>query len=73
MQAKPINEIAFDVIQETTCYWGSPAIVIRYSEYEELPKSLEYKGNRFARLGYNSDNSTAFYTVRTYQLRAKGV
>ena len=73
MQAKPLNEIAFDVLQETTCYWGSHAIVIRYNEYEDLPKTLEFKGVKFARLSYNSDNNTAFYTVRTYQIRAKGV
>ena len=69
----PVNENVYDIVQETRCYWGSPAIIIRYNEYEDLPKLLEFKGNRYARLSYNSDYHTAFYTVRSYQLTAREI
>jgi len=73
MKARTVIEPSFDVFEEHKCYWGSPAIVIRYAEYEDLPKILEYKGQRYARLSYNSDYHTATYTVRAYTLLAKEI
>ena len=70
-KAKTVIEPSFDVFEELTCYWGSAAIVIRYSEYEDIPNILEYKGRRYARLSFNSDYHTATYTVRAYNNLAK--
>ena len=73
MKAITITEKVFTVLQEITDYWGSKAIIISYVDYDDLPKILEFKGVKFARLSFNSDYHTAIYSVHSYQYKAKGV
>lgn len=71
MQATILNENKVDVVQEYTCWLGTSGIVIRYNgDYDTLPKGLEFKGKKYARVSYNSDTLTACYSVHAYNQQA---
>ncbi len=71
-QATKLNEVRYDIFEEYVCWFGSPAIVIRYNgDFYTLPKGLEFNGRKYAMVSYNSDTLTACYSVHAYNRQAK--
>jgi hypothetical protein len=70
MEAIAREEKVMTVLGVGVCFWGSPALTVKYKEGEEhlLPKVLEYDGKLYGRTGYNSDGLYACYSVRQYEL-----